>query len=114
MSVKKRATYEDMSKQLAALQQKMETERKRISSVMVDALLDGDTITKLGSYSDTDLRRIAGMLAQQVGTCVERLEAERAAKKAKVEADKQPPVEPVQQVQQSAQGPYTGSPYNNG
>ena len=65
------------------MQSKLTEERKRMSAVMSEALLDDLSAAKLGDYSDHDLRRIMSLLAGHIDSCIEILEQEKAARKSK-------------------------------
>lgn len=55
-------------------------ERERMAGVMAAALLNNQTASKLGDYSDTDLRRIMSMLSGHIDECIKMLEVEKQAK----------------------------------
>lgn len=80
MPKKKPMMYGDMAKELAEIQRKMAGERERMARVMCEGLLTGEAAEALGYYSDADLRRVMGYIAEDMGTYVERLEAEKAAR----------------------------------
>ena len=66
MSRKKKTTYGDMSRLMADMQRRMTEERKRMANVMSEALLSDIAATKLGDFSDTDLRRLMSLLSGHI------------------------------------------------
>ena len=88
MSRKKKTTYNDMKRLMKEMQEKMQQERNRMSSVMSDALLTDEVTELLGDYSDTDLRRIMQFVGADIRRYISQLNQEKMNKKKHVDAGK--------------------------
>lgn len=110
MSRTKRESYGSISRAIRELLAKQEAEKKRMAEVMASALLDNEAAEKLGEYSDADLRKIMTMVASDIGQYVDRLEAEKQAKKQPVEVAPAPSGEygQSQQYQDNSNGGWNG------
>ena len=86
MSRKKQLTYNDMSRAIREMQVRQEQERNRMAQVMAISLLNGGAAAILGDCPDADLRRIMAFVADDIGTYVDRLNAEKKARQTTVTA----------------------------
>ena len=90
---KSKQNLDALSKQIEALLAKREKEMARLRDVINKSLMSDDLITKLGDYSDADLKKIGKILASKVDDCIAQFEKEKADKKApKVEPKEEPKV----------------------
>ena len=84
---KQKPSYNELICRIEGLWSEAKREQERISKVISDALLENQaTATKLGSLSDSDLRRVTLMLAEHIDDSLSALEAEKRAKKEKENA----------------------------
>ena len=79
---KKKQSYNDMVRMIAEMNVKKEAEKNRIGTVMMDELNDG-TAALLGDLSDSDLRRVMGLLLPHIRECVAQV---KSAKKVRGKA----------------------------
>lgn len=82
MARKKQQTYGDMVRMIADVEKRMVRERERMGNIMGCALAATDAAAVLGDCSDSDLRRIVLMMAEDAGKYLDRLEAEKQAHRA--------------------------------
>ena len=66
---KKSQKYNDIVRVIAEMEAKKQAEKDRIGTMMM-AELDDDTAALLGDLSDSDLRRVMGLLLPRIGECV--------------------------------------------
>ena len=93
---KSKQNLDALSKQIEALLAKRDKELARLKDVITNGLLTDELVTKLGDYSDTDLKKIGKILASKVDDCIAQFEKEKADKKApKVEPKEEPKVTSV-------------------
>ena len=79
---KSKQNLDALSKQIEALLAKREKEMARLRDVINKSLMSDDLVTKLGDYSDADLKKIGKILASKVDDCIAQFEKEKAAKSA--------------------------------
>lgn len=77
---KSKQNLDALSKQIEALMAKREKEMTRLRDVINKSLMSDDLVTKLGDYSDADLKKIGKILASKVDDCIAQFEKEKAAK----------------------------------
>ena len=68
----------------------MAREKARMGGVIMEALMDNETASKLSVFSDNELRRLTGLLAGHIDESIATLEAEKRAKKKKETAAQSP------------------------
>lgn len=73
-------SYNDMSRAIREMQERQERERNRMAQVMSVSLLNSSAAAILGDCSDADLRRIMALVADDIGTYMDRLNAEKKAR----------------------------------
>lgn len=83
---RKKQNYADMLKSMAAMQARMEAEKKRMADIMADALMSSAAAASLGDLSDADIRKVMALLAQHIPDYADQV---RAEKRAKVESKNQ-------------------------
>ena len=71
---KKPQKYNDIVRVIAEMEAKKQAEKDRIGTVMM-AELDDDTAALLGDLSDSDLRRVMGLLLPHIGECVAQIKS---------------------------------------
>ena len=81
---RKKQNYADMLKSMAAMQMRMEAEKKRMADIMADALMSSAAAASLGDLSDADIRRVMALLAQHIPEYAEQV---RTGKRAKAEPE---------------------------
>ena len=79
---KSKQNLDALSKQIEALLAKRDKELARLKDVITNGLLTDELVTKLGDYSDADLKKIGKILASKVDDCIAQFEKEKAAKSA--------------------------------
>ena len=93
---KSKQNLDALSKQIEALLAKRDKELARLKDVITNGLLTDELVTKLGDYSDADLKKIGKILASKVDDCIAQFEKEKADKKTpKVEPKEEPKVASV-------------------
>ena len=88
---KKSQKYNDIVRVIAEMEAKKQAEKGRMAKVMM-AELDDDTAALLGDLSDSDLRRVMGLLLPHIGECVAQI---KSAKKVRGKARTTPKDEDV-------------------
>ena len=88
MSRKKKVSYNEMKRIMEEMQEKMQQERNRMVSVMADALLTDEVTELLGDYSDTDLRRIMTLFANDIRKYINQVNREKMEKKNRADIEK--------------------------
>ena len=101
---KSKTNLDALSKQIEALIAKREKELARLKDVITSGLLSDELVTKLGDYSDSDLKKIGKILASKVDDCIAQFEREKAAKRAKPEPKQEVVSEQPRPVQTAPQG----------
>ena len=108
MSKKQRLSYSDMTRLLFQMKANIEREKTRMGGVIMEAMIDDETASKLSNFSDAELRRLTALLAGHIDDCIATLEAEKRAKKKKENAA-QPPAEqeriPLSALHEGAKDP---------
>ena len=79
---KSKQNLDALSKQIEALLAKRDKELARLKDVITNGLLTDELVTKLGDYSDADVKKIGKILASKVDDCIAQFEKEKAAKSA--------------------------------
>lgn len=77
---KSKQNLDALSKQIEALLAKRDKELARLKDVITNGLLTDELVTKLGDYSDSDLKKIGKILASKVDDCIAQFEKEKVAK----------------------------------
>ena len=75
----KKETYASITKRINALLDRQAQERKRMAAVMSDALLTDRIASRIGDYSDADLKRVMRLLSGHMDTCIVQVENEKKA-----------------------------------
>ena len=83
MARKKQLSYNDMARAIQEMQERQAGERNRMAQVMVVSLLNGGAASVLGDCSDADLRRIMAFVAEDIDHYMDRLKAEKEARKSR-------------------------------
>ena len=76
MSAKKES-YASITRKINALLDRQEQEKKRMSAVMSDALLTDRIATRIGDFSDADLRKVMRLLSGHLDACIAKVENDR-------------------------------------
>ena len=108
---KSKQNLDALSKQIEALLAKREKEMARLRDVINKSLMSDDLITKLGDYSDADLKKIGKILASKVDDCIAQFEKEKADKKAPKEEPKVTSVPNGTSAQQTTSEPQVNRNY---
>lgn len=79
MPRKKRESYEDITRKILMLREKMDAEKKRITTVMTSYLVvTPEDFLTLGEFHNIELRRVMTLLSQYLPVCIQQVLAEKA------------------------------------
>ena len=74
---KKKETYDSICRKINSLLERQEQEKRRMMRVMADVLLTDRVASKIGDFSDTELKKTMRLLSGYMENCIAQVIAER-------------------------------------